>query len=164
MKILAIHYGFNASIAYVEDGKLLYLLHEEKFDNIKNSICFPIEAVNYLKTKVDITTVDRITIGPKAISKDSWKRYLNKEKYTKAQASTIKISFQDKVLYKLYQYFPKIFDMYNDYLLENPGRYKKYFAWLSAELTDHLGFPVQEDMIDLVDHHVSHALSTVYFY
>ncbi len=165
MNILAIHFGFNSSIAYTENGKLLYLLHEEKFDNIKNSICFPKEALEYLKTKVDITKVDRISIGPKAISKESWNRYLDKKTANAPHESDPgKIPYTEKILYKLYQYAPKVFDMYNDYLLENPKRYESYYTWLSEELTKHIGKTITPQMIDLVDHHLSHALSPVYFY
>jgi carbamoyltransferase len=165
MNILAIHFGFNSSIAYTENGKLLYLLHEEKFDNIKNSICFPKECIEYLKTKVDISKVDRITIWPRGISKESWNRYLDKKAANAPlDVDASKIPFMEKVFYGLYKYVPKLFDIYNDYLLENEWRYKAYFAWLSVELTKHLGKEITPDMIDLVDHHLSHALSPVYFY
>lgn len=165
MNILAIHFGFNSSIAYTENGKLLYLLHEEKFDNIKNSICFPKECIEYLKTKVDISKVDRITIWPRGISKESWNRYLDKKAANAPHdVDASKIPFMEKVFYGLYKYVPKLFDIYNDYLLENEWRYKAYFAWLSVELTKHLGKEITPDMIDLVDHHLTHALSPVYFY
>ena len=54
--------------------------------------------------------------------------------------------------------------MYNDYLLNNAARYKKYYTRLAKELSSHLGIAVREDMIDIVDHHRSHAISPVYFY
>ena len=36
MKILSIHDGHNATICYMENGEIKYLLSEERFTNVKN--------------------------------------------------------------------------------------------------------------------------------
>ena len=62
MKILSIYLGHNSTIAYSHDGKLKYVLQEEKFDNVKNSDNFPVKAMRYLVSKEDLSDVDKITI------------------------------------------------------------------------------------------------------
>ena len=48
MKVLALHLGHNATAAIMEDGVILGAVSQEKFDNIKNSGVFPIEAARAL--------------------------------------------------------------------------------------------------------------------
>ncbi|NDK08120.1 hypothetical protein EOM39_02630 [Candidatus Gracilibacteria bacterium] len=164
MNILAIHYGFNSSIAYLENGKLLYLLHEEKFDNIKNSICFPIECINFLREKIDFSKIDKISIGPKNISKKAWNRYLDKSSYNIKQEKYFFINLKDRLFYFIYKLTPFLFNFYNDYRTDNKKHIEKAKKWFANELTKHLRVDIKKDMIDLVEHHITHALSPVYFY
>jgi len=62
MKILSVYLGHNSTIAYLENGELKYFLHEEKFDNVKNSDNFPLKCIEYLKSKEDISNLDKIVV------------------------------------------------------------------------------------------------------
>ena len=45
---LGVHYGHNATIAVVKDGKLVFCQSEERFNRIKNSTGFPEETLQYI--------------------------------------------------------------------------------------------------------------------
>jgi carbamoyltransferase len=63
MKILGIHYGHNATVAFLENGKLVFAMSEERFNRLKNSNGFPhltLEHVykNYVKPQeVDFAVI-----------------------------------------------------------------------------------------------------------
>lgn len=164
MNILAIHYGFNSSVAYIENWKLIYLLHEEKFDNIKNSICFPVECIKFLNKKIDFSKVERISIWPKNLSKSTWNRYLDKSLYNIKQEIFFKVTIKDYIFYFLYIVAPFLFNFYNDFRTDNKKNNIKSKIWFSKELTKHIWIDIKPDIIDLVEHHITHALSPVYFY
>ena len=117
MNILSLYLGHNSTIAYAEDGKLLAVLHEEKFDNVKNSDNFPIKSLRYLASKHDLKRLDKVMIVGKGIN--FWMlRYI--EKYTKADKHKI-ISFMptfyDRTLYVLAKYFPQLMNRINDFYI-----------------------------------------------
>jgi carbamoyltransferase len=53
MKILSIHDGHNASICYLSNGIIRYLLLEERFTNVKNQGGFPEKALRWLEKQPD---------------------------------------------------------------------------------------------------------------
>ncbi|HNY97509.1 MAG TPA: carbamoyltransferase C-terminal domain-containing protein [Candidatus Pacearchaeota archaeon] len=48
MKILGIHYGHNATVALMEDGKITFACSEERFNRLKNSKGFPRLTLDYI--------------------------------------------------------------------------------------------------------------------
>lgn len=48
MNILGIHYGHNATIALVQNGKLTFAVSEERFNRLKNSKGFPVLTLDYI--------------------------------------------------------------------------------------------------------------------
>lgn len=48
MKLLALQLGHNATAATMEDGVIRGVISQEKFDNIKNSSAFPLDAIQAL--------------------------------------------------------------------------------------------------------------------
>ena len=62
MKILSVYLGHNSTIAYLDDTTLKYVLHEEKFDNVKNSDNFPIKALEYLRKKENLSDIDKVVV------------------------------------------------------------------------------------------------------
>ena len=48
MNILGVHYGHNATIALVQDGKLTFVASEERFNRMKNSKGFPVLTLDYI--------------------------------------------------------------------------------------------------------------------
>lgn len=71
-------YHGDASAAVVVDGKLVAAVEEERFNRIKHSAGFPVEAVRYClkEAGIAISLVDYI-----AIPRDPWARLLNKLYY-----------------------------------------------------------------------------------
>ena len=51
IKILAIHHGHNATAAFLNDGKVLFMVSEERFTNRKNQGGFQINAVPWILKK-----------------------------------------------------------------------------------------------------------------
>jgi carbamoyltransferase len=47
MKILSIHDGHNATVCYLKDGRVISLVSEERFTDIKNQGGYPVNAVNW---------------------------------------------------------------------------------------------------------------------
>jgi carbamoyltransferase len=60
MNILAIYPQHNATAALFSDAKCEWLLHEEKFSNIKNHTGFPYEALNFLSQKYKFEDLDAV--------------------------------------------------------------------------------------------------------
>lgn len=49
---LGIHYGHNATVAVVQDGKLIFCQSEERLNRIKNSTGFPTRTLDYVYTNI----------------------------------------------------------------------------------------------------------------
>ena len=65
MKIVSICTGHNATIGYFEDGECKLILHEEKFNNIKNFFGFPELALSYMSRQVKFSDIDYFSFGQK---------------------------------------------------------------------------------------------------
>jgi carbamoyltransferase len=52
MNILGIHYGHNATVAVLQDGKITFAISEERFNRLKNSNGFPHLALKYVYENV----------------------------------------------------------------------------------------------------------------
>lgn len=162
MKILSVYLGHNSTIAYLENGELKYFLHEEKFDNVKNSDNFPLKCIEYLKSKEDISNLDKIVVIGKWINRRMLRYIKNYTKDNKCKIINYKIGFRDRVLYFLMKYFPRFMNRVNDsYLWIRKQLYTKkvislieYWLWQK----------IIKDQIEFVSHHESHALSVIYFY
>ena len=74
MNILSITLGHTSSVAYFEDGKIKYLLHEEKFDNIKGSENFPAKSIAYIREREDLSKLSKITLGSLIIHKNFFRK------------------------------------------------------------------------------------------
>lgn len=48
MNILGIHYGHNATVALVQNGKLVFAMSEERFNRLKNSNGMPVQVLEYV--------------------------------------------------------------------------------------------------------------------
>lgn len=162
MKIISIYLWHNSTVAYLENDTLQYVLHEEKFDNVKNSDNFPIKSLQYLRKKVDINNIDKVIIVWKGINR--WMlRYL--EQYTKSSKHKI-INYlptiYDKTLYVLAKYAPRFMNWINDTYIW--WRQKKYAKDVYSLVQQWLWFAYPIEKISFVSHHECHALSVVYFY
>jgi predicted NodU family carbamoyl transferase len=67
MNILSIQFGHNATVSYMENGQLQYVLQEEKFNNIKNSSAFPLQSLQYISQRYDLKKLDKIAIASRSL-------------------------------------------------------------------------------------------------
>lgn len=162
MNILSLYIGHNSTIAYLKGNKLAYVLHEEKFDNIKNSDNFPLKCFAYLKTQEDLSQIDKIVVVGKAINRRLL-RYI--ETYTKADKHNIisyHVTLYDRILYILMRFFPRLMNRVNDVYIWL--RQKKYTQRVYDLISQWLGYQVDEAKVSFISHHEAHALSVIYFY
>lgn len=52
MNILGIHYGHNATVAVIKDGKLVFAMSEERFNRLKNSNGMPVKVLDYVYNNI----------------------------------------------------------------------------------------------------------------
>lgn len=50
MNIVGVHYGHNATVALVQNGKLVFAMSEERFNRLKNSNGMPVQTLEYIYT------------------------------------------------------------------------------------------------------------------
>jgi predicted NodU family carbamoyl transferase len=160
MKFLSISLGHNSTIAYYEDGKIVYLLHEEKFNNIKNSSNFPHLALKYLREKKDLSKLDGVYFTSLTIPPSILSYTVDKEK--KERTTIFRISLYDRFMYLLTKYGEPLMNLANDLKI----RYyqKKYRPKLEEMTRESIGYDIPSEKIHFVEHHVGHALSPVIFY
>ncbi len=48
MTILGVHYGHNATVAVIKDGKLIFAMSEERLNRLKNSNGMPVKTLEYI--------------------------------------------------------------------------------------------------------------------
>jgi carbamoyltransferase len=155
MHILSLQLGHNATVGLydTEKGEFLEVVSQEKFDNIKNSSVFPIDAINYVISKYKLNQVDlKIIIAGKYVYPNQIVESINTEN---SQQSKIRI---------LYRYLElktnwKIFDLINEYRMKKFAR--KGYDELIKKLKS-LGF--NTDNIYMVEHHNCHTYSPIALY
>ncbi len=162
MKILSLYLWHNSTIAYARDGKLLYVLNEEKFDNIKNSDNFPIKSLQYLAQHENLQDLDKVVIVGKAINR--WMlRYI--ENYTKTDKHKIihfSVTIYDRLLYAAMKYTPRLMNWINDLYIR--WRQIRYADKEIALIEQWIWCKLPADRYSFVSHHLCHTLSVLYFY
>lgn len=148
MKILGIHDGHNASVCLMVDGKIEYLVQEERIVKEKNKSGFPYKSLELIMKKFDLKPNDIDKIGfngqymPKPFDRleriDVYKKFLTDDKII----STSKI----KNAFKSVSAIAKPFEEKN----------RKYRLSLLKEL----GFNTEN--VEFINHHLLHA-ATSYF-
>lgn len=159
MKIISIYPWHNASIGYFEDGKLIYILQEEKFNNIKNSLGFPYKSLKYLWTQIDLRLVDRFIMVWIPI----FAHLFREEKHSpREDLEWVKISYQETLMYYFSRFFPRLYLWLQErhFASLNP----KNFWLLKDTLETLVGTSLQKNQIEFIEHHEAHALSPIHFY
>lgn len=162
MNILSIYLWHNSTIAYMENDELHYVLQEEKFDNVKNSDNFPIKSMRYLATKVDLSSLDKITVVGKWINYWMLRYIENFTKDDKHQIINSTPCLYDRIFYRLAKFAPWFLNWVNDTFL----RYRKikYTDKVLELISLWLGRTVKKEEVEFIEHHMCHTLSVVYFY
>src|SRR3989339_288018 len=88
--IISIHYGHNASVALMQDGKITFAVSEERFNRIKNSTGFPELSLRYIKDKFasDIdyyVLTQKLPLGYKYLKKSDFKSSAYNSAYSKTE-------------------------------------------------------------------------------
>ena len=147
MKIIGIAIGHSASATYLENGKIIFAIEEEKLSRIKGDVTFPNKALYYIFNHFNLTPsdIDFIAVGCEDISEFTFS-YRNLNKYFNSN------TFLDKIKGLFFDGFKRVFSY--GYNLNKKIKYD-FFNKMNE-----LGFP--NDKILLVNHHLAHAASAYY--
>ncbi|MDB2545911.1 hypothetical protein N9X42_04785 [Candidatus Pelagibacter bacterium] len=162
MKILSIHYGHNASIAYTDNGKIINILSEERFSRIKNHWGFPENSLEFIKKNYldnDLSNIDKIVIIDK--TGDNAKDLIENSFEPKSSVFPLPDKFRDTVISreKFYRNFKFFYIFIKKFLfkLSKLKNNKKCKRILQAK------YQLPIDKISEYDHHLSHAATFCYF-
>ena len=147
MKVIGISIGHSAAATYVENGKLIFAVEEEKMSRIKGHITFPNKALSYIFKKFNLSAseIDFIAVGCENISEFIFS-YRNLNKYFNSNSPIDKI--KGLLFDGLKRILPYGFDLNSK--IKNDFFYKM----------NKIGFT--NDKILLVNHHLAHAASAYY--
>lgn len=162
MKILSIHYGHNASIAYTDNGKIINILSEERFSRIKNHWGFPENSLEFIKKNYldnDLSNIDKIVIIDK--TGDNAKDLTKSNFEPKSSVFPLPDDFRELIIprekfYKNFNFFYKLIKriLFKIYKLNNNNKFKQL-------LQKKYQLPLHK--IVEYDHHLSHAATFGYF-
>ncbi len=157
MKIVSIYTGHNATIGYFEDGECKLILHEEKFNNIKNFFGFPELALSYMSRQVKFSDIDYFSFGQKYLMMGQVPT--QKEDYFESKSRGSLRVFYDYLDYKTG--LKDIFKSIRNHLLNkriNQKAWHELHAWFKDK------HKVDKNKIITYDHHFTHCVTPVYFY
>jgi len=155
MYILSLQLGHNATVGLydTDKGEFLEVVSQEKFDNIKNSFTFPIDAINYVISKYKLNEADlKIIIAGKYVYPNQIVESINIENNQQSKIRTLYRYLELKINWK-------IFDLINEYRMKKFAR--KGYDELIKKLKS-LGFNTNN--IYMVEHHNCHAYSPIALY
>ena len=163
MKILSIYPGHCATVAYMENGKIIDCISEEKFDNIKNSMAFPLQSIQWIldKNNFNINIFDKIAI----VGKNTVFYDIDVSSDTGSENNRPPNEGWFKKIYHLIDY--KIQSDIKDSLIKKLQlyRYHQQFenrkAHYFSKLSETLGI-TDPSIIELIDHHDAHAYGAYY--
>ena len=160
VKIISVHYGHNASVAYLQDGEIKFCASEERFNRIKNSTGFPVLTLNHVWEKYG-KEIDYYVISQKyswgydllkkiGFKSMAWSKYYDSEK----ERTPWKIKLMGKIWAK-YMIKKMIRDS------EKEEKNKKGFEKMQKYFSNLLSVP--KEKIIFMHHHTSHAYSPLFF-
>jgi len=143
MRILGIHDGHNASACLLEDGKIKYVLQEERLTRVKDAFGFPSLAIKeiFKSAKISYKDLDFVAFSFKYLSKISMNKEELLETYRKVNSCKTYIR---RVLKRTF-----VKSLYGKWV-----RQKRI-----KEITKE-GFPKERAIF--IDHHLSHAFAAYY--
>lgn len=161
MNILGIHYGHNATIAYIKDGKLEFAMSEERFNRLKNSNGFPVLTLEYVyKHYLRPEQVDRVVIFQKDIA-----GYLGMKRVgfkSVRDFGTFNVNFQRKYSFKKHvlSKLPWV-----NLVRSFAGKtIKKFYEWKDTQTHESIKYfskmlQVPNEKISFCFHHASHGFA-----
>jgi len=158
MKLITLQPGHNATVGFFEDGECKYILHEEKFNNIKNYSGWPEKCLEYLAKKINFSEIDYFvfgTIGQVFSAGPSGENNIWENIGTGSKIRKIYDYLEYRTGWK------KLFTGIKNYILYkriSPQARKKTEKWLRDK------YKIPPEKIKYFDHHLCHCLTPVYFY
>ncbi len=154
--VLAIHYEHDATVVLLRDGEILESMGEERLSRQKKHAGFPHLALDYIKTKYNIFTFDKVIIvGNPNFSFGTIS--LTKEDNEKMRQNK---SIPKRYLRSLGFRFPilgKIFSI-RDFVLVKLRTINK-----KSSTSSYLRNIFPESEIEYIDHHLAHAYAAIPF-
>ena len=160
MKILSIQLWHSATVSYMENGSIKYIIQEEKFDNVKNSSNFPLKTIQYIAERYDLSDIDKIVFPslwiPTSLLKYSTQNDHWKTLYT---APSGKISLYEYCMYYGIKLFPGLMRKIDQAMIWYWQKFhrKDILETLKRTLWDYITY----DQIEFVEHHEAHAFSPI---
>ncbi|MFA6339051.1 MAG: carbamoyltransferase C-terminal domain-containing protein [Candidatus Paceibacterota bacterium] len=162
VNIIGIHYGHNATVALLKNGKITDCVSEERFNRIKNSVGFPTLAFDYIKNKA-AGKIDYYVFsqekpygylfnkkrGFKSFSYAEVVNYAKNEQKISLKTELF-LRFAPKIFYGKKMKAMKSVEPKDKDIIEM----KEYFSNLIKE---------HSEKILYADHHLSHAFSNLFF-
>lgn len=161
INILGIHYGHNATVALMQNGEIKYCISEERFNRIKNSTGWPELSLKYIMEKVDgdidsYVFSQRLPLGY---------NFLKKYKFTSTPFNKAYSEIKQKLPLK-YRLSPELYfrseiKKLNNTIKEAENNQKDF-----TEMDDFFSskLNVNKEKLSYIDHHLTHALSTLFFF
>lgn len=152
MKVVGIHDGHNASVAYVENGELRFAIQEERLNLIKNYWGFPTRAFECLITSFirDIKKVDAYVFSseymPLGLDNKGLLQAFEKD------ATAYDVARNKIASSSTYRFITRVEARDKTSINRNKDARSKILE----------GFGISRDQIDFTDHHLSHAASAYY--
>jgi len=152
---IGVHYGHNATVCVMEDGKVIFYQSEERLNRLKNSTGFPTKTLDYVFQNIcSRDAVERLAFSQRSIG---GYRFIKRQNFKSIQYGNY-LSSEDRVSgflensalrWNLRQFLIKKF--------RDTSRTEN--AEAEAYWCDITGLP--SDKLVYVDHHETHALSAV---
>jgi len=160
MIILSLQLGHNATAGLLIDGKIVGLISEEKFDNIKNSSAFPKQSIKWLLKEFNIKKIDYIAVSGVKVYPSQMKTFEN----NKEKKIPLKRRFVDS-FFLMWGKNKFLQDLYFKRVLKSQEKVQDkakedLFLILSEILNEDINKIKQKT--EFVEHHICHAYSAFY--
>lgn len=152
MRVVGIHDGHNASIAYVEDGVLRFAIQEERLNLIKNYWGFPFLSIDFLFSMLGVNheTIDAYVFSSK---------YMPKGLDT---AGLLKAYGNDSGVYRILRNRMAESSTYRMLTIHQLRNKKSLNANMETRRSCLNKYGISPGKVHFVDHHLSHASAAYY--
>jgi len=162
MKILSIHYGHNATVGLLKDGKIIFCQSEERINHLKNSTGFPSLTLDYVyKTfgkDIDLVVFPGASLLSYAFLKNSG---FKSTRYLDYFTNTRPRDIHFLIRYFLFKYFPELAAKYlkekvraYQINLDSDKKFREEADEYFSKVTN-----LDKSKIIFLDHHQAHAYS-----
>lgn len=157
VNILGIHYGHNATVCLIQDGRVTFCQSEERLNRIKNSVGFPTQTLQYLhRHHLPPEAIDRAIAFQRS---PSLFRVLKKAQFVPYGGGYMLTPQELRTTWKdaLYQTeagwaFKQAKDRFRE---RRRNQDRDMLAWLAESLR------MDPARVECLDHHLAHAYSAV---